>query len=338
MAGRGRATNEPLNYIGFSPQTSGLGTEGAAGDFVFFKYLNGSGFEIDQQITSEREGGDGQEVGNRYKTFVSADGSLNTRSRPNAITYQAAWTLGAQTVPTVIASGTLGPVYQTFITPAATLTYLTEEQRHGDIIERTSNVVFTSLTIEGEKGQPLSITNETVSGGSVYRRAVASTLTATFESTDPHYYPGGSYVLNGVGGTSDEMVKWRIQARRNVDTDIQTTGLSRQDVVPLNQDYDFDCTLKLSSPTLYQYVNFNDLAGTQINIPIPTSSFKAYCPNGSYPLEIGIPVMDLITARVNKLDPDGQTVYLDIAGMTQKGATNAIYVKTLSTVSTTVIF
>ena len=75
----GRATNEPQNYMAVAFQSSQT-AEGTA--FNFLRHLDGSGADIDEQIESVREGGDGQEVGLRYKTAITFDGAMVVNDRP----------------------------------------------------------------------------------------------------------------------------------------------------------------------------------------------------------------------------------------------------------------
>src|SRR3954471_23192884 len=75
----GRSTNEPTNSFACGFQADQT-TE--ATTFNFLRHLDGTGADIDEQIESVREGGDGQEVGLRYKTAVTFDGSMVANARP----------------------------------------------------------------------------------------------------------------------------------------------------------------------------------------------------------------------------------------------------------------
>src|SRR4051794_9592321 len=93
----GKATNDPSGYIAFGKQ-SGKGTE--ASTFHFPKQLDGSGFEVEFDVQSEREGGDGQEVGLRYKSMVKGDGALAVNSRPQVSARIFAAVLGSDAIST----------------------------------------------------------------------------------------------------------------------------------------------------------------------------------------------------------------------------------------------
>lgn len=307
----GRATNEPSNYIGFAKQTD-KDTEGTT--FWFVKHQDGSGFEVDEDVTSEREGGDGQEVGLRYKTAISPDGQVVGNARAQFLGRIAAWTLGCDN-PSVTAS----PLTHHRIIPAATLPYITVEQFWADSVERSSANQFTGFQLEAESGGAWKVTANFISGGSVYERPAASALTPSRETGRPLFFPGGSYVIEGAGNT--KVTKIKVGAARAVDADIRTTGLNREDVVPLNQDYDVDFTLKYEDRTLYRKVKYN--SGSQINIPyLSTGAFAMHLfAQPSFPFQLLMPFIEYVGARVNKLDPDGKTMYLDVAAMTLKSGT-----------------
>jgi hypothetical protein len=151
-----------------------------------------------------------------------------------------AWALGQD----IIASDALGAKHTA--APAASLPYLTVDQRAPvEVIERTTNVKFTGLTEEWEAGRPLKLTANFISGGSVYRRAQASALTATRESLPVFKYPGASVGLTvndsaGGAATTIKITKGKIDVKRAVDDAIRTTGLNREDVQELNFDCDFE--------------------------------------------------------------------------------------------------
>lgn len=310
----GRATNEPSNYIAFGVQ-SAVNVE--ATTFFFSKHLDGSGTEIDEDVTTEREGGDGQEAGLRYKTAVKADGQVVENARPGALGRYAAWTLGVDAV-SIIAS----PLTLHKIVPAATVPYLTKDERWGDVVERTTNNVFTSLELEAEAGGIWKVTANYISGGSAYERPVASTLTPSRDTSKPFFFPAGTYIIEGAANT--KVTKVKIGANRNVDDDIFTTGLNREDVVPLNQDYDVDFTVKYEDRTIYRKVKYN--SGSQVSVPfLATGAYSQYLVVGSQSLNLGMPLLEYVGAKVNKLDPDGKTMYLDVSAMTIKGATYPLW-------------
>ena len=316
----GRATNEPANYIAFGVQ-SAVNVE--ATTFFFSKHLDGSGYEIDEDVTTEREGGDGQTAGLRYKTAIKPDGQVVANARPGELARYGAWTLGVDT-PSVVAS----PLTLHRLTPAPTMPYITVDQRWADSLERSTNNHFTSLEIEAEAGGLWKVTAGFLSGGSAYERPVASALTPTRDTSKPFFFPGGSYVIEGAGNT--KVTKIKVGANRNVDDDIFTTGLNREDVVPLNADYDVDFTVKYEDRALYRTVKYN--SGSQISVPfLATGAFAIHLAVGSQSLRAEMPLLEYVGAKVNKLDPDGKTMYLDVSAMTIGQATHPLWMDIVTT-------
>lgn len=325
-AAPGKPTNDPVNYFAFGFQ-SAKGTP--ASTFHFLKHLDGSGFEVEKEIQREREGGDNQEVGLTYVSMVKADGNVNVNSRPNVAARLFAAVLGADSVGTAAVAS----VARHTIVPAASLPYLTFEQRFSDEIERTQDGAMTQLTLEGEAGRPWKISGQFVSGGTVFQRDVASTLTVVRDTGKPHYFPGGSYIFDGGASYAADVTKIKVDINRGVDDGVQTTGLGRDDVIPLNFDASVDCTIKYTSRDFYQKVTYN--GGSTVIQDLPTGSIDLVSPClvpvasgviGSGILRVLMPLIEWTDAKVNKLDPDGKTVYLDLVGMTVKGATHSVIV------------
>jgi hypothetical protein len=317
------ATNNPADYFALGKQ-SAKGTE--ATTFYFFRHLDGTGLEDDIQFESVKEGGDGQEVGLRYKTAINMDGQGVANARPEGAARIFSWALGQDTV----ANATIGPTACQIHTAApvtATTAYLTADQRFADEIERVSDVTIDTLQIDGEAGRPLKLTFTLAAGGTPYQRDTASALTPTRETLQPFFYPGASFTLNGVGSAA--MTKFTGKVSRNLDKDIRTTQLFRDDVLPLAYDVDLDLTLKYEDRTIYQAVHYG--GGSVIPINLATGSLKVVSEFGTGTgyrfLELNWPILDLVGGKVNKLDPDGKTMYLDVTAMGRKSGTYSFYTR-----------
>jgi hypothetical protein len=322
-AAPGKPTNDPNNYFAFGKQTA-KGTD--ASTFFFTRHLDGSGYDVDSEVESVREGGDGQEVGLRYRTMVKADPQLVSLSRQQVAARLWAGVLGVDT----IASAGVPSLARHTAAPAASLPYFTVEQRNGDLIERVSDAVWTSLTVEGEAGKPWRLTAAGVGGGTVSIRDAGSTLTPSRETGRPAFYPGGSYTFDAGASYATDVTKWKVEVNRNVDDAIQTTGISRDDVVPLNFDVSVDATIKYTSRDFYKKVQFtggsvplSELATGSLDL---AQIVQAGTMAASALSRIVVPLLEWTDAKVNKLDPDGKTVYLDVVGQSLKGhASGAIY-------------
>ena len=323
----GRATNEAENYFAVGKQSA---KDIEATTYQFTRHLDGTGMEVAEQVESIREGGDGQEVGLRFKTAIDTDGQSVCYARPETSARLDAWCLGADTtaLPADLPAAASGAVHEHTAVPTLSGAYLTIEQQFADEIERLTNGQITTLTVEFEQGRPLRITHEYIGGGSSYRRDIASRLTPARESGQPFMYPGASAVIDGAGTT--KMTRGRMTIRRNVDTDIRTTGLAREDVVPQNFDVEVEGTLKYEDKTLYDKVHYG--SGSQIPLDLATGSFRLLSQFGSGTnmrrKEYGVNQMHYTGARVNKLDPDGRTMYLDFTAMGYKAATHQVFART----------
>lgn len=309
----GRPTNESTNYFAIGVQ-SAKDTE--ATTFHFFKHLDGSGFDTEFEVQSEHEGGDGQEVGLRYKTMHKADGAVNINARPGGAGRILAWCLGADTV----ASNAAGQTHT--LTPnQASMPYLTVDQRWADELERTSNAQVTQVTLTGEAGRPVKLAGQFLSAGTAYERPVASALTPARESGDPFFFPYASVAIDGTGST--KVTKFEVTVRRGVDDGIQTNTLYREDVVPLTFEVDANFTLKYEDKTVYNKVYYG--GGSQVPLDLSTGAFSFYSQEGSAFLRADCPFLQYVGAKPNRLDPDGKTTYIDVAAMSLKNATHSFW-------------
>lgn len=327
----GRATNESGNYFAFGFQSA---KDSEATTFQFLRHLDGTGFETESTVEEIQEGGDGQQVSLRIKTAVSADGQWVENARPETFHRAMVAALGADTAVAThgLATGATGIVNEHLATPTDALPYLTVEQRWADNIERTSNVHVTGLTIDFEAGRPLRITPEFISGGSAYKRPIASALTPTRETGRPFMYPGATVVIDGAGNA--KVTKGSIRITRDVDGDIRTTGLNREDVVVTSLKTSVALTLKYESATgsLVDKVNYAGPNGTQVPHTLATGSLKLSALLGAgtamRALEVGVNQLEYTNARVNKLNPVGQTMYVDVTGEGFGGATHQVFART----------
>lgn len=325
----GRATNDPTNYFAIGKQTA-KGNE--AGTFHYLRHLDGTGAEVGEDIETVREGGDGQEAGLRFKTAINFDGAAVAFARPEIAARLLAYVLGADaaTIPNGAATVASGVANEHIAFPGPTLPYLTIDQFWADQVERGLDTKVTGLDIEWEQGRPLKMTAQFVGGGSMY--FPASPGTPTREVGRPFMYPGASVWLNGAANT--QITKGKISIKRNVDDGVRTNALSREDVIETNFDIDVDLTLKFegSGESLYDKTHAGASGGTQIPIDLSTTSLGMYSVVGAGTsrrhLQVDLPLLDMVGARVNKLEPDGKTMYADLALAGIKGATHQIIART----------
>lgn len=323
----GWATNNPSDYFAIGKQTA-KGTE--ATTFMFLRHKDGTALEGDEDVTSEREGGDGQEVGLRYKSLVKLDGAANANARSQFALYAFSGVLGKTATVLPADGGAIPSTCQLYrLVPNPTLPYFTVEQRYADELERVSDAKLVAAELTGEAGKAAVLSLSIVGGGTPYQRDVASTLTATREVGDPVFFPRGSYVLQ-IGPTTFNaraITKFKTSLKKNVDDGVQTTELFRDDVIELTADYDLDFTVKYEDRGLYQAIRY--AGGSMVPLVLTTGNFSLFMTNQAQgtllrSIKQTFPLIQFAGAKLNKLDPDGKTVYLDVSAMTIRGATDSV--------------
>jgi hypothetical protein len=316
----GRATNDPANYIAIGKQAA-KGTE--ATTFYFLKHLDGSGFDLDPDTQTERVGGDGQEVGFSYRSLVKADGALVSYAWPEWTGRALSGVLGQDTITATAA----GPINDHTLVPVASLPYHTIEQKWADEKERLVDVKITGVDIEFEAGRPIKVSAQFVGGGTVYEQ-VAADLSPVREAGKPHFLPLASVVITP-NASGAKMTKGKMSVKRGVDDGIQTIGITREDVVELNQDVTFDCTLKYEDRTLYKQALYG--GGTTVPVDLATISVDIFQTRGSQSMRFVQPLLEVTGAKVNRLDPDGKTMYVDVAAQSVRNATYPFFAVIRST-------
>lgn len=325
--GPGKATNEPLNYFAFGVQ-SAINVD--ATTFYFTKHLSGTGFETQSDFKAERIGGAGREVGLIYKNMIKADGSLVTYCWPDGTARLFYAALGLDASQAVLNIGGASELTKHYIVSGgATLPYLTVDQTWADETERTSNVQLTELKLEGEQGLATKITAPFISGGTPHVQAAA--LSPTRETGQPFMYPNASAALQvfaePVVGTiikasTNELTKFAMTIKNTLDESIQTTALNRTDVVWETTDFNLDGTVKYTDNKIWNQVNY--FGGSQVSIQLATGNFHFFARQSSEPsqsMHVYMPIVVFGDVKVNRLDPDGKTMYLDFSALTQGGPT-----------------
>jgi hypothetical protein len=315
-----RPTNEPSNYIAFAKQAN-KDTEGST--FYFLKHLDGSGFDTTPAVQNVREGGSGQDIGFNYKQSEKTSGQLIGYSRPEYTGRSLQGLLGADAA-SAVASGVFNYHRQA---PTSVLSYFTVEQRAADMLERVDACKFSEVDIEYTAGEPVKVSANFAAGGTYAFRDVASALTPSRETPRPHFYSNRpSITVDGVASYI-QMTKAKLSWKRALDDSIQTTALTMDDIVELTADYDVDFTLKYVDKTMYQKIVAG--GGSVVPFDLATGAFDIYVPGAPDTPSLGVgahmPLLNYVGAKVNRLDPDGKTVYLDISGQAIVSATDTVF-------------
>lgn len=337
--GPGRSTSDITNYIGMAVQSA---KDVLGSTFYYTKHLNGSGFDVENDTAAERVGGSGKQIGLVYKQAVKADGGISTYAWVDALARMLTQSLGED-----VASGAtyakVGAATQAFVThtitttSGATLPYFTVKQQWADEVELVTNCLWSSVKLEGEAGKPLKIAGQFLSGGTpMVATGAPTTSTVPREAGLPLMIPGASALFTAFGGEGEtfesaEITKWSVEVKNTLDDAIRTLSLFREDVVWNMLDLNFDATIKYVNKELWNQIHYG--GGSQVPVVVPTGSFEFFAaqqPNPSMSADIKLPYIALGNGKVNKLDPDGKTMYVDVTGYTFLTATNPITAKMIT--------
>jgi hypothetical protein len=313
----GYSSADPRNYLAIAKQKSA--TEEATTGFKFLKYLGDSGIKHDIEAQSVFEGGDGQDQGLHYRAKTKPDGQAVAYARPDMFTFLSAWALGS-----AAAVGTSAGVGTSIYTPNATVPYLTVEQSWGggNQIDRVMSAILTGFQVEAEAGAPWKVTCPIIGGGTpYYRDGAASALSAVLESGDPAMYAGGAYLIDGA--TQLDITRFTYNFTRNVDDDLFTVDTFRRKVVPLSRTVSVDFQLLWQDQAIYRNIQYG--GGSFVPPNLATGAFHAERKlTGSQLIAIDVPLLRYTSVEVNRLEPDGQTVVLDVSAMGAKGGTGIV--------------
>lgn len=317
------SSNDPRNYLGVGKQAD-FDTE--ATSFKFVKFLGDSGISIELDAESVFEGGDGQDHGLHYRSRTRADGQIVSYVRPDTWTWAAAYAMGsAAAIPSVADTNVASHIY----VPNATVPFLTIEQAWagGNQIERARSAIFTGFQVEGGAGEPWRLTLPFVGGGTPYwRDGAASALSPALESGDPAMYAGGAYLINGA--TTLDIRRFNVNFARQVDSDLYTTQTFRRKVVPLTRTVEVTFQTIFQDADLYRQIQYGAAAATVVPQSLASGAFHARRNLvSSQMVSIDVPLLDFTAVDVNRLEPDGETVVLDVSAMGVKGATGVIQLR-----------
>lgn len=313
----GYSSNDPRSYFALAKQTD-ANTEATTG-FKFIKYLDPTEINYAQQSNSIFEGGDGETQGLHYRQNVKPDGQLTAYARPDMFTFLSAWALGS-----AAQVGTSANVGTSIYVPNATVPFLTTEQAWGggNQIDRVMSAILTGFQVEGAAQEPWKVTVPFIGGGTPYfRDGSASALSAVLETGDPAMYAGGAYLIDGA--TTLDITRWTYNFQRNVDDNLFTTDVFRRKVIPLSIQASLDFQVIWQDQAMYKNILYG--GGTYLPANLATGAFHAERRlTASQLLAIDIPFTRYTDVQINRLQPDGQTVVLDVSAMAVKGATGLV--------------
>lgn len=336
-------SNAAADYVAIGPQ-SAVGTpQDTTSAYLFSRWLDGtSGVEHEREQTTEREGGDGQDMGLVFVEHHTGKGNLVAYARPEITAKILGWALGAGSMTS--AASTWPYTHELY--PAVEARYVTYEAfaPQGAIGERLIDSKISEVQIEAEHGKPVKFTVSLNGGDSPQQRAAGSARTVSLETDEPFYFNTGSHALAiaGAAAGADEVTKWTCTFTREQDEEVFGVGYGRKAITDLNRNVSLELTRRFLSPTAHQAIV---AGGGSLAAPtVATGSFKAFLTNGltgsalrSFELEIPLMVMQPLTRNVYEVD--GQTVYEKLAAVAMKprsGGTHVIRAQVKNLVPTSI--
>jgi hypothetical protein len=145
-------------------------------------------------------------------------------------------------------------------------------------------------------------------------------------------YPGATVVLTGAPGA--KMTKGKLTIKNEIDDDIYTSNLYREDAVETAYDVDIEGTLKYEDKTLYERCKYGGAGGTAVPVDLATLGLDLLAARGTQSLQLLAPGLEIGDSKVNRLDPDGKTAYLDFSAMSVKSATASFTAKVVNETAT----
>lgn len=313
-------SNDGNDYAALAPQSAVGTVPTATGAYTFFKWLDGtSAVQHDRTMTTEREGGDGQDPALAYIEHHVGGANVVAYARPDTIAKLIGWAFGQGTI-----IATSGGRYDHVLWPATQARLLAFEAAAPgqSVVERLQDSKIKELTIEAEHGKPLKVTAAITGGDSPQQIARASARTVTVESAEPFYFNLGSYQF-GVSGApvaEDEITKMTFTWTRNQDEGVYGVGYGRKAVPDLNRDVTVEFTRRYTNPSMHNAVLYGNAGGSLVSAAVATGAFQFNVSNGLTgaslrSIQVGVPGVVWQPISRNVLEVDGNTVYEDFAGV-----------------------
>lgn len=320
-----RSTSAATNYLGIGKESS-KGT--GVAPTVFIPYQGSVDLDDGQDGADVREAGTGPYLNRKMKTKHDPNGGFSMAVRPKTFAQLAAWFLGND------ASGAAGSLYDHTATPLETNVPLTVEQAAGDaddIIQRFTDCYLKSLVL-GCKGNEDLMAKFMWFGLSPAWAALATSQ--SYESGISGSTPGGPYrgadAAYTVDGSSAANVEsWEAGLEWKYDEDLRLSKVTRGDTLKLELTGAIKLKQLIDSATVrndHRKTVFGSTSGTvAIKDFFAAGAFVVVFDNGLSSTNLRqftltVPLITWTKATYTKLNPDGETMYLEKEGQIAKGA------------------
>jgi hypothetical protein len=323
-----RSTSSSAHYLGVGKQSvKGTGVAPT----VFAAYQGTVDEDHGMAADAIREAGLGPYVSRNMKTGHDPAGGWSMAWRPRTLMQLCTWFLGTDTV-----SGSSIPYLHTVTPNESVPTWLTTEIAagvDGDIIERYVDSLLKTLNISVDGNGDLMASWEWFALSPLWR---ATAATPAYETGVSGVSPGGpfrgaemTYTIDGVAASN--VRSFEIDLEWSYDEDIRNGSVTRTDAVKLELSGTVKVRQLINATTdvdEYRKVNYGTAAGTVASRNVASGSFVAVANNGLATtnlrtLTITVPQIAWTSAKKTPLNPDGETMYLELEGTIEKAAASA---------------
>lgn len=323
-----RSTSSAAHYLGIGKQSvKGTGVAPT----VFLPYQGSVDLDDGQDGSDVREAGVGPYLARKMKTKQDPNGSTGMAVRPRTFAQVAAWFLG-QDVSTVN-----GSLFDHTATPLETNVPLTVEQAAGvtgDIIERFIDCYLKGLTLSCKGNEDVMAKIDWFGLTPGWQGTAA---TPAYETGQSGVTPGGPYrgaeaTFTVDGSAAANVAEWEIGLEWNYDEDLRLSRVTRGDTLKLELTGAIKVKQLIDSNTVrddYRKIIYGTASSSvAIKNFFESGAFIVSYDNGltttnQRVLTITVPQITWTKATYTKLNPDGETMYLEKEGQITKASASA---------------
>ncbi len=323
-----RSSSSSAHYLGIGKQSvKGTGVTPT----VFIPYQGSVDLDDGQDGSDVREAGVGPYLARKMKTKHDPSGGSAFAARPKTAAQVLAWFLGQD------AAASSGSLYDHTATPLETNVPLTFEQAAGvstDIIERYTDGYLKTLVLSCKGNEDLMVKFGWFALSPAWQATAATPAyeTGVSGSTPGGPYRGaeGSFTIDG--SAASNVAEWEMALEWKYDEDLRLSKVTRGETLKLELTGSLKVKQLIDSSTVrddYRKIVYGTASGTAaIKNFFETGAFVAAYDNGlsttnQRTLSITAPQVTWTKATYTKLNPDGETMYLEKEGQITKASASA---------------
>jgi hypothetical protein len=324
-------------YIGVGSQGAQKTTAATIAKFV--KYTTEeSGAEFEEEVL--RQAGDGQFDVSSVKTIYRENISFSSYVTADWAAYLYSALLGSDT-PSHL---TTTPFYHTIVpkthqnTTAVQKWLTVEKMLVGTTVSqvhRMTGCKFSSITISGEAGMPVTVE---VEGTGITGALRTTASTPSYETVDPFSFYNGVYLINTPTTTNFDVKSFSIAMNAVNDEEIQTVAITRQDII--NHRFNIEVTLGLNyvDYTMWKKANYGNTASPTSTYSDGSLDLKLATGSGTTEkrLQFDIPKLRL-KPHIVSMNAEPNTLEQPLTGMAYKQATTDLVTVTCYTAIATTL-